>query len=667
MLLKDKRMPSYPLLVKDPYFSFWMPSDDPTACDVAFWHGEKKPIRGLLTVDGTTYRFLGTGDEKPLTLTATEVDAFSTVYTFAGDGFALRVEFLSPLPPDDLDVLSLPVTFVAYEYIGKKAADVKLVLQMEERAAFDTCFNDERTEPTRANRFVLKNCECASIGLVRQLPLSTSFDENGADWGYYYLGGDRAGAFEKANRKWIYAENEHKNVKSARGFFTVAFDDIISIFYFGEYLKNYWQRDGKTIFDAIEFATASFAKIKDKCAAFDKKLIELAADYSEDYLFVLYASLRQSVGAHKLVEDGKGRILFLSKECNSDGCIATVDISYPSMPMYLLFNPELVKGMMYPILDFSRMPIWKFGFAPHDAGIYPYCIGQYYAVKSVDENSCCDIAVHDWKKNELLPFYYQFPVDHDIYVFDRQMPVEESGNMLVMSWLYYAVTGDKKFLNDNYDLLCEWVKYLEEFGLIPSNQLCTDDFAGHLDKNANLAIKAIEGIYCFSRIARAVGKKREFERFDALAKDYASKWCELYNDGDHTVLTLGNESSYSIKYNMAVDELMDRALFSSELKKRELDYYDTKATRYGVPLDSRNTIAKTDWLMWVSALGDDRTCDKYARYLTAFMTETPDRVPFSDYIETVAPTYVTFRNRTVQGGNFFPLLKKHWRKICKAK
>ena len=47
MLLKDRRLPAYPLLVKDPFFSFWLAGDDPAACDVSFWHGEKKPIRGI--------------------------------------------------------------------------------------------------------------------------------------------------------------------------------------------------------------------------------------------------------------------------------------------------------------------------------------------------------------------------------------------------------------------------------------------------------------------------------------------------------------------------------------------------------------------------------------------------------------------------------------------
>lgn len=666
MLLTNRRLPAYPLLVKDPFFSFWLAGDDPANTDVSFWHGEVKPIKGTVTVDGEVYRFLGTGSEKPLMLTGTSVNAFSTEYKFTGPNFVLRVEFFSPLLPNDLDILSLPVAYVEYTFESDAPHDVSLTLAVEERACYNTCFDDDGKADTRVNKFVLNGCECAGIGLLRQMPLSCSFDENGADWGYYYVAGKTAGSYEQNDRKWIYAKNAHGKTMRASDCFAVAFDDIVSIFYFGEYLKNYWQRGGKTVFDAIEYALAHRAEIHGKCAEFDKKLVDMAQCFSSDYLLVLYASVRQSVAAHKLVADGKGRVLFLSKECNSDGCIATVDISYPSAPMYLLFNPELVKGMLQPILDFARMPVWKYDFAPHDAGIYPYCSGQYYGIKYAGKDECTDLAVHDWKKPELLPFYYQYPKNHELYVHERQMPVEESGNMLVLAWLYYAVSGDKGFLSENYDLFCSWVKYLIDFGLIPDNQLCTDDFAGHLDKNANLAVKAIVGIDCFARIAGVLGKNAERERYAAEAESYAASWEELYNDGDHTVLTQGNMSSFSLKYNMAVDVLLGGRLFG-KLVARELTYYETKANKYGVPLDSRNSYTKTDWLMWVAAMGDNATVDRYARFICDFMTDTPDRVPFPDWIDSEKPKYYSFRNRTVQSGNFFPLLVKYWSEICKEK
>lgn len=664
MVLKDKRLPSYPLMVKDPYFSFWMPADDPTESDVAFWHGEPKPFAGVLTVDGKEYRFLGKGEQPALRLVQTEVTAFDTIYTFDGDDFTFAVDFFSPLPPSDPSTMSLPAVYVNYTFTSKVSRDVSVSLAMEERACFDTCRKEERTEEMRVNKYVLPCCQTVSMGLLRQLPLSNSMDEVGADWGYIYLCGQTADSV-RGERVWTTVRNDHNGANNVSGFFVVAFDDIISIFYFGQYLPDYWQRNGKNIFDVIAHAYSARSEILHTCQQFEHKLLADAACYSDDYLITLYASVRQSVAAHKLVQDKDGNLLFLSKECNSDGCIATVDVTYPSMPMYLLYNPELVKGMILPIFKFARMAVWNKPFAPHDVGIYPYCLGQYYAVKNGSE--CRDMTVHSWAAPEVLPFYYQLPADYDLFDFNRQMPVEESGNMIIVTWLYYAVSGDKQILEENFDLFETWVKYLVKYGLVPDCQLCTDDFAGHLDKNANLAVKSIVGMYCFAKMAEALNKPDLSAEYYALASNYAGQWKSLYNDGDHTMLCLDNHDSYSLKYNMAIDKLLGAGLFDDDIVDKELRYYDKVAGKYGVPLDTRNTYTKTDWMLWVAALGDNTEVNKYASYIVNFFADTTQRVPFSDWIDTKEPKYYTFRNRTVQGGLFLPILKAQWSELCKTK
>ncbi len=666
MLLKNRRLSSYPLLVKDPFFSFWCASDDPTGSDVVFWHGEKKPLVGTLTVDGMEYRFLGRGKGHRLRLKETHITAFGTTYRFAAADFKFTVEFLSPLPPDDIELLSLPVTFVNYAFESKRPHDISVKLAMEERAAYDTCFRETRREEVRIHAFQRPDYLCVSMGLLRQLPLSHSFDEVGADWGYFYLAGETVGKFTEHSRRWICAANSHTQTSMTTGALFVAFDDVISIYYFGEYLKNYWQRDGKTVFDALDYAYSHLSEIKDICKGFDHRLAEMASSFSEDYLLILYASLRQSVAAHKAVRNAKGELLFLSKECNSDGCIATVDISYPSMPLYLLFNPSLVKGMMLPIITFAKMPVWQEHFAPHDAGIYPYCCGQYYAMKERSEEDLFDLGIHDWKKPEVLPFYYTMPyTSKELYDFHRQMPIEESGNMLIMTWLYYCVSADSAFLEGTYDLFADWVDFLVKYGLIPAEQLCTDDFAGHSDKNANLSVKAIVGIRCFSRIAEALKKGDVAQKYGAIAKDYAEKWHDIYAADGHTVLSQGMKDTFSMKYNIAIDVLLGEGLFDPQMIAREHTYYETVANRYGIPLDSRNTYTKTDWLMWVASMGGEKLTDLYAERIVNYLNETNQRVPFSDWIDSVEPKYYVFRNRTVQGGCFMPLLKKYWHTLVR--
>ena len=170
---------------------------------------------------------------------------------------------------------------------------------------------------------------------------------------------------------------------------------------------------------------------------------------------------------------------------------ATVDVTYASMPLYLLYNPALVEGMLYPIFDFARMPVWNENFAPHDAGVYPYCQGQFYAATENPKGKMCRQARYiAGLDTGVLPMYYLYPENSDIYDYDKQMPVEESSNMLIVTALIYKQTRNVKLIEENFDLLEKWAHYLVDKGFIPEKQLCTDDFAGHMDKNVNLSVKA---------------------------------------------------------------------------------------------------------------------------------------------------------------------------------
>ena len=98
---------------------------------------------------------------------------------------------------------------------------------------------------------------------------------------------------------------------------------------------------------------------------------------SPKYADLLSLAYRQSVAGHKLV-DRHGELLFISKENYSNGCACTVDITYPAMPLYLLYAPQLVRGMLEPIFNMVDEGCWLFEFAPHDAGRYPLLNGQAY-------------------------------------------------------------------------------------------------------------------------------------------------------------------------------------------------------------------------------------------------------------------------------------------------
>ena len=154
-------------------------------------------------------------------------------------------------------------------------------------------------------------------------------------------------------------------------------------------------------------------------------------------------------------------------------------------------------------------------------------------------------------------------------------------------------------------MLEEWARYLEEKGLDPENQLCTDDFAGHLAHNANLSIKAIMGLASYGKLCEMTGRAEEARKYRSLAEKFTAEWLKLAADGDHYVLAFGNPGTWSQKYNLVWDRLLGFGLFPPEVARKEIAYYKTVQNEYGLPLDNRSKYTKLDWILWTSVLTEN--------------------------------------------------------------
>lgn len=665
----ERCLPAYPLWIIDPMFSVWATETELNKSDIIFWTGKKRTTYGFIRSNGVVYSFLGNSpDAVPLKQERVEVCAYNTNYYFTCENFNLKVSFVSPLTPDNKEILSCPVCYTDYEvdFKGEKPADFSVSIILGE----NYCYNDSRAEVV-GGAIPMNGYESAFMTRRRNLILSHAADHATPDWGDTFLAGDECFFLSETGLKqyltsgkpeYINNEGEEKFLQSVnyseKGFFMIGFDDRVAIFYFGEWLKTYFFKDGKTILDAFDFSRKNHESIEAKLETFDKKLRQDCDKIGKGYYRLACAAYRQAIGAHKLVERSDGKILFLSKECDSNGCIGTVDVSYPSMPLFLLYNPELVKGMLYGIFDFAEKPAWTFDFAPHDLGTYPYCCGQVYGVVYTQDKFSCGYRIRRGEDLYTLPMLYYRPAQSNIYDEKYQMPVEECGNVLIMTAAACMADGDFTMAKDNFHLLEKWVKYLEQYGLEPKNQLCTDDFAGHLANNINLAIKAVVGIRCFALIAEKLNKSKEASYYKNLSISYAEQMKGKIGKGIFP-LVYDQTDTYSLKYNLLFDKLFGFGLFEQSILEQETDYYIEKTQRYGVPLDSRALYTKSDWILWCSALTDDKN-KAHALYepICRFLSESPTHLPFSDWFDTTNGQCIHFYNRTVQGGIFALLLKK---------
>ena len=679
------RAPAVPLVVHDPYLSVWSASNELTGQWPVHWSGQPRPMAGMAWIDGAAFRFLGRNtplaeiDVPAMRQTGQSVMPTTTTYLFEAGGVELALRFVSPVLPDDLNVLARPVTYLDCTLRALDGREHEVSLYLDVAAVWAVATPEQRVI---WGRHRAGEVETLWIGSKDQPVLERAGDEIGIDWGYLHLsaapGQAGAGAIGEGktlrsgfagtgaiearddvgfgDRQSMPAAAASVTRPNDEGFdegrpplivaaassavrrvggqaqtcsFLIAYDQGFAIEYFGRRLRPLWYESAGSALGLIERAWSERAALVERSARFDRDLWQEAeASGGVAYARLVSLAYRQCLGGHALARDRDGRLLHFSKESSSNGCMGTVDVLYPASPFFLLFQPDLLEAQLEPILALASGPDWPFPFAPHDIGRFPLANGQVYG--------------------------------GGMHTTFRQMPVEECGNMLLCAAGLARVTGSTALAERHWPILEAWADYLLEHGLDPAEQLCTDDFAGHLAHNANLSLKAILAVAAFAQLCTRRGLEDAAARYREAAQGWVDAWLELADDGDHFRLAFDRPGSWSQKYNLVWDRLLGLDLFPADVARKELAFYRTRQNAYGLPLDNRETYTKLDWLVWSACLtGDQADFDALVAPLERWLAETPSRVPLTDWFftDTGATTRERgFRGRTVVGGVFIKLL-----------
>src|SRR5512140_3238199 len=245
------------------------------------------------------------------------------------------------------------------------------------------------------------------------------------------------------------------------------------------------------------------------------------------------------------------------------------------------------------------------------------------------------------------------------------MPVEESGNMLLLMAAIAKVEGNSAFAEKYWDVLTKWAQYLKEKGLDPENQLCTDDFAGHLAHNVNLSLKAILALGSYAQLSEMMKKMEDAIAYRKIAQDYATKWEQMAREGDHYRLAFDKPGTWSQKYNLVWDKILGLNLFPREVAQKEIRFYKKGLNTYGLPLDNRKDYTKLDWTIWCATLAESRgDFEALVSPVYDFADQSPSRVPLTDWYDTKTAKQMPFQARSVVGGVFVKMLadESAWRK-----
>jgi hypothetical protein len=647
----DFRPPAVPLITYNPFLSIWSEADRLNDKVTQHWTRQNHSLVSLIRIDGKAFRLMGAEPKNVPAFTQKSVEVLPTrsIYEFEEAGVHVTMTFMQPALPDDLDVYSWPLSYITWDVRCCDGGEHKV--ELYDSTSSQLAVN-KATEPVEWSRQTAGNLTLLRAGTQAQPVLGSCGDDHRINWGYAYAAAPSGvsqaaiGASAALEASFIAsgvlpaaldvrmprAANDAEpamafafNLGSigeqpVRRQVIVAYDEIFAIKYYGKRLLPYWARNGVKIGNLLQTASEEHPRLAARCEAFDRELMaDMTKIGGKKYAKITALSYRECVAANGLAADANKQPLFFTKENTSNGDIATVDVFFPMDPIWVFLSPSLAKSSLVHVLMYSASPHWKFPNAPHDLGTYPFVFGR-------DDGG-------------------------------EGMPVEESANMLILCDAIAHAEGNADFVGPWWPQLTQWAKYLEKYGLDPEEQLCTDDFMGHLAHNANLSVKAILGLAAYGDLCRIRGDADTAERYFALARTDAKHWMKVAAEGDHYRLAFDKPGTWSQKYNLVWDRILGLNVFPASVAEKEVAHYKKVMLRYGVPLDSRTHLTKTDWSIWSATLAERQSdFEAIISPIYDYLNATTVRDPISDSYETDNIGSGGMHARPVVGGFFIKML-----------
>ncbi|KAI0881842.1 glutaminase A [Annulohypoxylon maeteangense] len=658
------RPPAIPLAVKGPYLNSWLHvgSDGGNGGYLAgewpvFWSQQITGWAGFIRVDGKAYNWLGAPPGADL-VDQTEFSYTSTRSSFVmsvGGKVEMNITFLTPVTPNDLKRQSLVFSYldVAVSSLDGASHDVQLyadvsaewasgdgnaIIEWDHNSADGVAYhqfarqNQQAISETNQQAnwgtwfWSTKDVEgltwqSAADTVVRNAFINNGVLPNTKDSNYRAVT-DNWPVFGFANDLGSVGTDAVSTLYSIG----MTQDGAINLLGEGSDLTTYpalWNSYFGSDIDAMTFfyndyeESASIATDLDNQVASDS-----IAAAGQNYLTLTSLSVRQTFGALQFTGTDSDPLVFL-KEISSNSDIQTVDVIFPAMPLILYTNPAILNYMLKPLFLNQENGHYPNTNAIHDLGTFP-------VAKGYTDGS------------------------------DEPMPLEECGNMIIMVLAYAQKTGDNDYLKQHYPILKQWAGYLVDEALIPADQISTDDFAGSLANQTNLGLKGIIGLRAMSEISSLTGNTDDASSYLNTATSYISQWqgfgLNTAADPPHATLSYGEADSHGLLYNLYSNSLLNFGDFVPQsVYDMQSNFYPTVALEYGIPLDTRHTYTKTDWMMWCAAIASADTRDTFIKLIAGWIDSTPTNMALTDLYDASSGNYpsgLQFTARPVVGGHF---------------
>jgi hypothetical protein len=631
---------------------------------------------GIARIDGISYMFMGAptivldvpngnngapstvnGFERALEQTMLEVTPTRSRFTLEGGGVELVAEFLSPVEPGDLTRQSIPLSYVliSARSIDGHSHDVQVYADISGEWTSGDDSQQITWTPSQVS-YANGTLQTWTVQLTSQQPLT----EQGqmAAWGSivwatpssarltYQSGQDIVvrGQFVSTGKLTNGNDTSYRAIQDNWPVFAFCADlgqvgrpaatvplsiglvRTPAVSYLGQSLQPLWTTKFSTWQDMLGFFHADLAGARRRADSLDARITsDATAAGGTAYAGLCAISLRQAYGGTELIAGPNGQPWAFLKEISSDGNVSTVDVLYPASPVWVYADPGYLGLLLEPLLAYAETGGWPKTFAEHD-------LGSSYPVASGHNNGQ-----------------------------EEDMPVEESGNMLIMSaaYLQQVPSAARAFATAHYKILKQWADYLAANLPDPGFQNQTDDFAGPIAHSVNLALKGIIAVAAMSQIATAAGNAADAASYQAKAAQFISYWRSHAQDPSEAHLDLtysgsgGGDGTWGTTYNGFADRLLGTGLLPSSVLAGQAAWYASVSNLFGLPLQVPHSYAKSDWELFTAAwLSGYPVKQQLIEQVYTYANTTPSRVPFSDLYDTITGQQAAFQARPVQGGIF---------------
>ncbi|KAH9052587.1 hypothetical protein EDB87DRAFT_1570373 [Lactarius vividus] len=293
------------------------------------------------------------------------------------------------------------------------------------------------------------------------------------------------------------------------------------------FYKTQYPEDGTLIHDFMN----DFANASSRAQKLDQKILQDAAPISGLYgdlvsfaTAQVYGNILLTVATDSSGEFNKSDVMAFMTFVG--GRVNPVEKMYFSFPAIMYIDPDLGGLLLEPLFRLQESPKYTNPYAAQDLGTsYP------------------DVSISNSPHNQ---------------------GVEETGNMLIMTYAHARASGNRGLISRYYDLLTSWADYLSNSTLFTHDQYSASGLS--TDNQTGLAIKGIIAIEAMSQMSLSVNMTTDFEKYSSTSSRLYAQWRSLaLTDDKHLLKVYGDMKSSSLGYDLFPDLWLNTSVVESSV------------------------------------------------------------------------------------------------------